>query len=80
MDKLNNCGCADKYNRARILTEEERKAAEMYGKFADNHNLRKDLSLEELEADMEERAREEEADSVVLAEERQQGGTPIGRE
>ena len=43
-----------------------------YGKFANEHNLPETLSLEELEADMEEKAREEEADSVILAEEKQQ--------
>jgi len=44
---------------------------EIYGRFADEYNLAEKLSYEELEEEMEERARQEEADSVVLAEEKQ---------
>ena len=41
-----------------------------YGEFADLYDMPRKLSLEELEEKIEQKAREEEADNIVLAEEK----------
>lgn len=41
-----------------------------YVKYAERHNMPQKVSFEELEAKMEQEARNEEADSVILAEDK----------
>ena len=46
------------------------KESKIYGGFADKHHMGGVVSLEELEEKIEQEAREEEADNIVLAEDR----------